>query len=123
MRKLEGDIRSIGLLDRSVGAIWCSAVLLHLDEVDVARSLREFHRVLREDGLLQIAVKAGTGRCTETFPGSPYRRHFFYYRTEDVLRLAEEAGFDVKETWTEHEDGGELRSVRWLKALLKPRDR
>ncbi len=123
VRKLVGDIRRLPMRSESLGAIWCSAVLLHLDEAGALAALREFQRVLRAGGLVHVTVKQGKGREAQSIEGHPdRRRHFFYYDTATIQELATWAGFDVVETWTE--DGADVSETEqtWEKALLrKPR--
>ncbi len=80
-----GDIRRIPLPTESVGAVWCSAVLLHLAPRDALRALREFHRVLVDGGLAQVSVKEGRGYVSQPMSTNPaVRRHFFYYEVGDL---------------------------------------
>jgi SAM-dependent methyltransferase/diadenosine tetraphosphate (Ap4A) HIT family hydrolase len=120
MRKVAADIRSIPLADGSVGAVWCSAVLLHLDEVGIAAALRELIRVLTPGGLAQVSVKRGDGRTVLPINGSTrYRRHFFFYEMETMARLVKVAGFEVVRTWTEDEfDVSDIMQA-WIKLLLR----
>lgn len=114
-----GDVTKLnGLPSRSVGAVWCSAVLLHLNRREIHRALTEFRRVLTAGGLLQISVKEGQGITSEPMAGR-FHRYTFYYRQEELLRLVHEAGFTVERTWFEDEHDGASRSIRWRKVLLR----
>lgn len=115
-----GDVREIPLEDDYVGAIWCSAVLLHLGRDDALRALREFSRVLRPTGLAQISVKEGSGYASSPMAGRhDLRRHFFFYEGDDLKQLARLAGFDVIRTWTEEEEDSAATVQRWVKVLLR----
>jgi SAM-dependent methyltransferase/diadenosine tetraphosphate (Ap4A) HIT family hydrolase len=115
-----GDVRRLLLDNNSVGAIWCSAVLLHLRREDVLRTFREFFRVLKIDGLVEISVKGGTGHASSAMPDHPWlRRHFFFYECGELKELANEAGLDVVRSWTEKEVDSSLVSQRWIKLLLR----
>ena len=118
-----GDVRKLPMADCSMGAVWCSAVLLHLERQDVIRALREFSRVLAGGGLAQISVKEGHGKVTETLSGSGLRRHFTFYNTNDLKSFANKVGLSVERTWTEEEEADDGRSKqRWAKALLRKTD-
>ncbi len=120
IRTLVGDVRKLLLESNSIGAIWCSAVLLHLGRDDVLRALREFFRVLRGGGLAEVSVKEGTGHASSPMPGFPwFRRHFFFYEADDLKQLASLAGLDVVRTWTEDEVDSALVVQRWVKVLLR----
>jgi len=115
-----GDVRNMQLATASIGAVWCSAVLLHLGREDVLRSLREFFRVLRRGGLAEVSVKEGNGHASSTMPGYPrFRRHFFFYEADDLKQLARRAGLEVVKTWTEEEVDSALVVQRWVKVLLQ----
>jgi ubiquinone/menaquinone biosynthesis C-methylase UbiE len=120
IRKMVGDVRRMLLEANSVGAIWCSAVLLHLRREDVLRTLREFFRILTAGGLAEISVKEGTGQTSSPMPDHPWlRRHFFFYNGEELKQLAHLAGLDVVRAWTEEEVDSSLVVQRWVKLLLR----
>lgn len=120
IRKMVGDVRRMLLEANSVGAIWCSAVLLHLRREDVLRSLREFFRILTVGGLAEISVKEGAGQASSPMPDHPWlRRHFFLYGGEELKQLAHLAGLDVVKIWTEEEVDSSLVAQRWVKLLLR----
>jgi SAM-dependent methyltransferase/diadenosine tetraphosphate (Ap4A) HIT family hydrolase len=115
-----GDVRGMGIPDESVGAVWCSAVLLHLGQADVVRSLREFYRVVRPGGLVQVSVKEGTGRYSSAFAGNPaLRRHFFLYEEHDLRQFARMAGFEIRKFWSEVEKDSSATIQRWVKILMQ----
>lgn len=118
--RVVGDVRDLPLENNSVGAIWCSAVLLHLARKDVLRALHEFFRILRIGGLVEISVKEGTGHDSISMAGRPeLRRHFFYYEEGDLKQLACLAGLQVVRTWTEKEVDSTVVIQRWVKVLLR----
>ncbi|MEV2242137.1 methyltransferase domain-containing protein [Micromonospora sp. NPDC049891] len=120
--RVVADIRALPLADSSVGAIWCSAVLLHLGQQDIPRALDELHRVLRRGGLMQVSVKEGRGVVSEPLGRSGAIRHFFLYELSDLCTFANNAGFDVTRAWTEEEDSSGRTLQRWAKTLLKKTD-
>lgn len=120
IRTVVGDVRNMRLETASIGAIWCSAVLLHLGREDVLRSLGEFFRVLIRGGLAEVSVKEGSGHASSPMPGHPrLRRHFFFYEADDLKQLARLAGLEVIRTWTEEEVDSALVVQHWVKILLR----
>ena len=118
VHRVLGDLRYLPFPSRTFGAIWCSAVLLHLDESEVAMALRELRRVLRSDGLAQISVKGGHGHTVEPVKGGVGRRHFYFYEMEQLVDLVCAAGFRVIGQWTEDEtDFGDIVQT-WNKVLV-----
>jgi SAM-dependent methyltransferase/diadenosine tetraphosphate (Ap4A) HIT family hydrolase len=119
---IPGDVRRLPLSDSSVGAVWCSAVLLHLPHHQSVLALREFSRVLAPSGLAQISVKEGQGSAALPMEGSaPFRRHFFFYQESELMALAEQAGLQVVRTWYEDEVDSDNEVQRWIKVLLRRR--
>jgi ubiquinone/menaquinone biosynthesis C-methylase UbiE len=115
-----GDVRHLWMESDSIGAIWCSAVLLHLKRDDALRALREFFRVLRPDGLAEVSVKEGTGQASSPMPCHPWlMRHFYFYQGEELKELARRAGLEVVKTWTEDEMDSSQVVQRWVKLLLR----
>lgn len=119
--RVVGDVRSLPIAERSIGAIWCSAVLLHLDRDDFLRALREFQRVLVPGGLMQISVKEGRGVLSEPISARAPQamRHFFLYDFDDIASLAGAASLEIVEKWNEDEGGDAKTLQRWAKALLR----
>jgi diadenosine tetraphosphate (Ap4A) HIT family hydrolase/SAM-dependent methyltransferase len=115
-----GDIRCLPLVNESIGAIWCSAVLLHLGREEVVQSLREFYRVVQRGGLVQVSVKEGSGHVSSSIAGYPHlRRHFFLYEEGDLRQFARLAGFCVLKFWAEEELDSTATVQRWIKVLLQ----
>lgn len=48
----KGDIISLPFHDKSFDAIWCHFVLVNLTKADVKKTIKEFYRVLKPDGIL-----------------------------------------------------------------------
>lgn len=53
---ISGDLKSIGLADNSVEAVYCSHTLEHLYDHEVYEALSEFYRILKLGGLVRIYV-------------------------------------------------------------------
>jgi SAM-dependent methyltransferase/diadenosine tetraphosphate (Ap4A) HIT family hydrolase len=103
----------------SVGAIWCSAVLLHLEREKAVVALREMCRVLAVDGLMEVSIKGGTGHSRDPVPGhQDYQRHFYYYSVQEMEEMAVKAGFEVKEQWIKEEPDSGDSCQQWIKLLL-----
>jgi SAM-dependent methyltransferase len=113
------DVRSLPLADGSIGCIWCSAVLLHLAHDEFLHALREFYRVLKPGGLVQVSVKEGHGHVSGAMNNLDVRRHFYLYDSDDLCRFAAHAGLSVEKTWKEEENDGFERVEYWVKALLR----
>jgi ubiquinone/menaquinone biosynthesis C-methylase UbiE len=83
---LQADLRYLPLTDKFVDGIWCVATLLHLKRKEIVRSLKEFHRVLKEGGVCYIQVKHGDGEETVGGSFSKGKERYFSYFTEDEIK-------------------------------------
>jgi predicted SAM-dependent methyltransferase len=119
-------VRELPFRDGRIGAIWCSAVLLHLDRSQVVRALREFFRVLEGGGLAQISVKEienDQEHVAEPIPDRPgLLRHFYFYDLDDLKDISARVGFEVAGDWTEEQVDqltGDATVEHWIKLLLR----
>lgn len=120
LSKILGDVRKLPLVRDSIGAIWCSAVLVHLKRAMIAEAFGQFFKALRRDGLLVVGVKEGEGHEATPMPGAHgYRRHFYYYKMSDLIQLAKAAGFEVVRTWDGREPGANAEPQRWVRVTLR----
>ncbi len=121
VRPVTADVRALPLRGSSVGAVWCSAVLLHMDAAGFVAALREFLRVLTPDGFAQISLKEGDGHSVEPMADSAvHRRHFFSYPLDRLREFSADAGFRIDRTWTgeQADSGGTVQT--WRKLRLRP---
>jgi ubiquinone/menaquinone biosynthesis C-methylase UbiE/diadenosine tetraphosphate (Ap4A) HIT family hydrolase len=114
------DIRHLAYADYTFDGIWCSAVLLHLDVEDIKRALKEFHRVLKPNGMLHVSLKEGEGEYKAFVSHAPelYRK-FYLYTEEEVTGLMIQGGFTIKsvEVVQEIDSGGDY--VDWIRCFAK----
>ncbi|KAA3664304.1 MAG: class I SAM-dependent methyltransferase [Chloroflexi bacterium] len=93
------DMRHLPLRTCADG-LWVSASLLHIPHNEVPATLREFHRVLRPDGILYLAVKLGEGELwTEKSHGHDLPRYFSLWQPEELDRMLETAVFTIIDGW------------------------
>lgn len=88
------DMRRLGFAGDSVDGLWVCASFLHVPRSDSQSTLAEFHRVLRSEGMLALAVKRGEGEQS----GSVYEgdeRRFTLYTVDDLHARLENAGFTI----------------------------
>jgi ubiquinone/menaquinone biosynthesis C-methylase UbiE len=93
---IQMNMLSLGFADRSFDGIWCNAALLHLPKQEAPRALKEMRRVLRNDGILGIAIQQGDGEGLEVNPyNNAGERFFARYSMEEMSRLLAANGFAV----------------------------
>jgi len=96
---VQGTFLNLPFEDNQFDGIWARNCLLHLDSVsEVKKSLNEFSRVLKENGIIHIQVIAQTGAHeTEIVKdqGTNHDRFFRYYKIGELKDWMEEVGFKI----------------------------
>ncbi|MFH0889840.1 MAG: class I SAM-dependent methyltransferase [Candidatus Aenigmatarchaeota archaeon] len=87
------DMRVLDFEDNAFEGVWACASLLHFPKNEISKSLKEFGRVLKPNGILCALVKEGTGEGIETEKYGP--RFFAYYQKEEFENKVKESGFEV----------------------------
>jgi ubiquinone/menaquinone biosynthesis C-methylase UbiE len=89
------DMRYLLFENESFDGIWASGSIYHVPKSEFGMVLREFQRVLKDDGVLSLNFKLGTGEGMESNPksfgGSP--RYFAYYTEQEMKDVVEDLGF------------------------------
>jgi ubiquinone/menaquinone biosynthesis C-methylase UbiE len=120
------DVRKLDFPDQTFGGVWCNAVLLHLNDQDIATALREFNRVVVPGGVVLISFKEGTGEqeFVEALT-SHNARHYNYQTKADVERFLLDAGFKIGKSYLVNEQerfGADKRNLNWIYTFgVKPK--
>ena len=89
------DMRSLGFAAEAFDGLWACASFLHVPREDALGTLKEFHRVLRPEGICFLSVKRGDGEMhSDAYEGD--RRRFTLYQPAELRELAENAGFEAE---------------------------
>lgn len=125
---IKGDMRNIPLKDSSCYVVISNSSLIHLENKDKEKALRELHRVLKKGGVLSIWIQN-----LYSFPYIKYfkdflktsikrrgidkgyaydGRHWFYPSKKEMLNLLENVGFKVI--------GSNSFFSRWLEFFARP---
>jgi len=112
------DIRKLDFPDNSFGGIWCNAVLLHLNDDDLARALEEIYRVLAPEGIVAVSFKEGEGsrEVVDTF-SSELARFYNFKKDTELNDALHKAGFVIKESHKLNERerfGPDKRDLNWI---------
>jgi len=98
------DMRNLDFPNNYFDGIWACASFLHVPRKDAQKTLNEFYRVLRENGLIYISVKEGRGeRFVKSNQYGEKERYFVYYSYAELRKLIENGGFKVFEELIEKE--------------------
>ena len=91
--------------------VWCCASLVHLHNDEINLFLNNLHKNLRKGGALFVSVKEGiiTGYDEE----GRYIRNF---TREEIVKLLEQKGFEVKEIWQTADKLGRS-NLKWINLI------
>ena len=103
----EMDIRKLDFKDKSFDGIWCSASFIHLPKKDAEKALKEFNRVLKEQGIIFLGLKEGTSEGFESSVNLSREEVFIsYYTQKEIEELVRNMGFDIITTYIEQDNEG-----------------
>lgn len=76
--------------------IWCSATLLHLNKKDAKVALKEFKRVLKNDGILYLNLKEGDGEKFITDERyNNVQKFYSYYKISEIKKILNDNKFEI----------------------------
>ena len=117
-----GNFLDLPFEDNSFDGIWAHAALVHLETIpEVRKSFREFHRVLKDKGILHIYVKLQRGKektkiVKDTL--SNHERFFRYYTEEEIREYLDELHFTIID-FSIRKDGHDRAEVTWICIFAK----
>lgn len=118
---VEGNFLSLPFEDKSFDGVWSNASILHFETIDDVKSaLKEFNRVLKDNGTLFVKVKAqtGTDKTAIVYDSlSRHKRFFRFFTQEEILQLIKESGFENIESKQYPSRG--RPEVEWIYSLSK----
>ncbi|MDB5237938.1 MAG: hypothetical protein JWM46_208 [Candidatus Kaiserbacteria bacterium] len=110
------DVQKMDFPDGTFGAIWAQAVLLHINREQVPYVLKEFYRVLRQDGKLHIQVKEGEGYqelSDDLAASGEIKRGFTLFGQSELEELVRIAGFVLISSEIVPDTLG--RDIQWIR--------
>lgn len=94
----QGDMLSLDIPDESWAGVVAFYSIIHIPRNDVVRALSELGRCLRPGGRLLMSFHIGDEVLhLEELWEHPVNMDFIFFRTDEMLGLLSEAGFDVEE--------------------------
>lgn len=98
----EMDVRNLNFDDSTFNAIFCYAVLIHIDKLETFNVLEKFYKLLEQNGILFINVmeeKEPNENITVVESlDNQYKTWFQYYNKEELTNILKEIGFSIIET-------------------------
>jgi ubiquinone/menaquinone biosynthesis C-methylase UbiE len=118
-----GDLLKLPFPQNSFDGICAQASLVHLETIeDTQTAIKEFHKVLKNGGIVQIFVKEQTkDNKTEVVSDkiSNHDRFFQYYKKEEIIKLLEVYGFTIIHAENNIEDPAGRKEIKWIWIIAK----
>ena len=103
----EMDLRKLDFKDKSFDGIWCCASFIHIPKKDTEKTLKEFNRVLKEQGVLYLGLREGTSEGLEPSTNLSREEVFIsYYTQNEIESLIKETDFDIITSYIEQDNEG-----------------
>jgi SAM-dependent methyltransferase/diadenosine tetraphosphate (Ap4A) HIT family hydrolase len=122
VHKLEvnlGDVRDLDFGNCTFDAVWANASLHHLDKDDLYLSISEFERVLKNDGVLFIAVKKGSMKnFDKEYPMCP--RFYKKYELDEIKSALKSSNLTIYKTEVAKRNNNRDSSWLFVYAIKKP---
>ena len=94
----QGDMLALDIADETLDGIVAFYAIVNLPRENVVTALREFHRVLKPEGLMLIAFHIGDEVLhLDEWWGKQVSVDFFFFETEEVKTYLQQAGFAIEE--------------------------
>ncbi len=113
------DMAKTKFKDKTFDGIWASGSLIHEEKCDVHMILEELKRILKDKGVLYVAVKEGQGseiKKEEIYNNEP--RPFFYYTVPEIEGILEREGFQIIYSGF-NDDVLKRNEARWIDIYCK----
>ncbi|MBC8444093.1 class I SAM-dependent methyltransferase [Candidatus Woesearchaeota archaeon] len=112
----EMDMRKLDFKDTGFDGVWCCASFIHLPKKDAEKALKEFHRVLTENGVLYLGLKEGEKEGFESSHklnnSDVYVSHYVQEEIEEKLR---DCDFEIITTYIEKDAEG----ISWINTFAR----
>lgn len=106
---LQMDIRHLAFGVDSFDGVWCSASIYFLPPAEMEAALREFRRVLAQDGVLSVAFKLGDGEDTQDRWGDSVTE--YHLEEETAETYVRSNGFRIIDTQTHSTPDRTLKNI------------
>lgn len=108
------DVRNLNFEDSTFNAIFCYAVLIHIDKLETFKVLKTFYKLLKSKGILFINVmeekEPNENTTVVESLDNQYKTWFQYYNKEELINMLKEIGFSIIETSDRIFDDDEYKS-------------
>ena len=109
------DLINMNFQDNEFSGIWCMATLADIPKDEAKKVIKYFHKMLKPDGTIYIAVKEGKGEQIiekERYGNMP--RFYAFYKKEELESLLKENDFEIIESIISIDEG-----TKWVETFAK----
>jgi len=89
------DFRKTSFKASEFNGLWCMASLSDIQKAEAPKTLKEFHRILKKEGILYIAVKEGTEEKIIKKTRYNTERFYSFYTLPELELLLKNANFEI----------------------------
>lgn len=107
------DMRNLGFKNQSFNGIWCNGAFLHIPKNQNNKTLKEFYRVLKPEGIMYLSVKLGEGEKIVEKDYWKGRKLFIYYLENEISDLLKNNGFEIINTTIKKQE------EEWINIIAK----
>lgn len=94
------NIGNINFQPNHFEGLWANSSLMHLPKEHIRDALKQYHGVLKENGLFYLCLKQGEGE--QMVPDKRYgdvMKNWAFYQQEEIESILKETGFRVLENY------------------------
>ncbi|MFH1376186.1 MAG: class I SAM-dependent methyltransferase [Candidatus Woesearchaeota archaeon] len=109
------DFRKMSFKAKSFDGIWSMAGLIHTDRNEMPKILKEFNRILKQNGIIYLAVVEGEGEeevRKQKYENEP--RTYVYYKLPEIEKFLGEAGFQIM-----HSEISQTDTKNWVEVFAR----
>ncbi|MDP2908660.1 MAG: class I SAM-dependent methyltransferase [Nanoarchaeota archaeon] len=113
------DMAKTSFKDQTFDGIWAAGSLIHDEKCNIPTILEELKRILKDDGVIYVAVKEGSGeemKKEAVYNNEP--RPFFYYTLPEIEKMMEQSGFQIIHSRFD-EDVLKRKDTKWIDVYCK----
>lgn len=112
----EMDLSKLDFKDKSFDGIWSCASFIHIPKKNAEKTLKEFNRVLTEQGILYLGLREGTSEGLEPYINLSREEVLIsYYTQNEIEELIRKNGFDIITTYIEKDNEG----ISWINLFAR----
>ncbi len=100
------DLLDLKFLNNEFAGIWCMATLSNIPKSETKKIIKDFHKILKPDGVIYIAVKEGNTEeilTKEKYNNLPI--FYAFYQKEELEKLLKENDFEIIESVISEDEG------------------